>query len=244
MLRVAHWRSQVEPGGVRRSVDSDVSLVVRNVVLRYKRAAWKLRIRLYRRRCMNCGFLGGVARPDDSRELAKLSEVKPSPRQDWSNRLHAARAAGRLGRVEYDPTMSPDLGLDESTPYAVMCALGRPEGPEAKFARGRRRYRNSGLPVPPLSPGYIVRDPSRQSSEPGLRGMLGAPIASIQNFIWDLVRPHACPAFMNYREGLTPAEHVTVREGVRRWRRDAIVGLVGIVLGALVTALVNAGLGG
>jgi hypothetical protein len=225
------------------SVDSDVS-VVRNLVRRYKRATWTLKIRLYRRRCLNCGFLGGVATPDDSRELAKLSEVKPMPREQWSNRLHAARAAGTLRGVEYDPTMTPDLGLDKSTPYAVMCALGRPEGPEAKFARARTRYRVSGLPVPPLSPGYIVRDPSRQSSEPGLRGLLGAPIASIQNFVWDLVRPHACPAFMRYREGLTPAEHVTAREGARRWRRDAIFGLVGIVLGALVAGFVSAWLGG
>jgi len=49
---------------------------------------------------------------------------------------------------------------------------------------------------------------------------------------------------MKYREALTPAEHVTAREGTRRWRRDPVIALVGIALGALVSGFATAWLGG
>jgi hypothetical protein len=211
-----------------------------HVVQRSKRFKLELQRRLYRRRCMDCGFLAAVARPDSSLALVDLDEVKPMPRQHWAHALRVAREMGKLQGSEYDPTMGKDLGLDEGTPHGVMCGLGRPEGPDRPtFVMPPRRRRNPETPPPPPGPGFVIRDPS-QPGEASLSGFLGRVVAVVQTPVWPLVRPHSCPAFMKYREGLSPAEHVAAREGARRWKRDAVLTVGGVVLGAFLTwALAN-----
>ena len=191
--------------------------------------------RLYRRRCMNCGFLGAVPLSDSSRALADLGVVKPMSRQQWAHALRIAREMGKFHGSEYDPRMVQNLGLDEATPFGVMCGLGRPEGPlQPTFFLVQRRSVYEPTPEPPLPPGFQVRE----ATPPG-DPRLGRVIAVIQTFVWPLVRPHACPAFMKTREGLTPAEHAAAREGARRWKRDAVVVFIGIVLGALLNRLLG-----
>jgi hypothetical protein len=161
--------------------------------------------------------------------MADLGEVTVGPRQNWAHALRAAREADRLHGSEFDPVMGQDLGLDKGTPFGVTCALGRPEGPESVFSLVERRSAYEEDPAPPLPAGF----PIREKSTPG-HGPLGRVIAVVQTFIWSLVRPHSCPSYMKYREGLGPAGHVEAREGMRRWKRDAIAGFVGIVVGAFL----------
>ena len=188
----------------------------------------ELKNRLVRHRCMNCGFLGTVAKPDSSRALADLGEATEEHRQQWRGKLRTAREAGKLGESEYDPTMGFDLGIDSGAPFGVMCALGRPEGPRTAFhVPGWDETQDDFMKH--RSEGFIIRE-----ADPPSRSPFGRVIGVAQIFVWQLVRPHACWEFMTYRAGLTPAEHVATREGTRRWRRDAIVGFAGVVLGALL----------
>jgi len=180
---------------------------------------------------MDCGFLGAAPLPDSSRALAELGEVTAVPRQQWAHTLRTTREMGKLHGSEFDPVMGQDLGLDEATPFGVTCGLGRPEGPRQPvffLVRPRSVYEEG--PAPPLPPGFQVRDTSTAGSGP-----LGRVTAVIQTFVWPLARPHSCSAFMPYRPGLSPAQHIDRREGTRRWWRQAVVGLVGIVLGVLLT---------
>jgi hypothetical protein len=194
----------------------------------------ELKNRLYHRRCVNCGFLGAVRLPDSSRALPDLEEVTANPSMYWKRLLQDARQMGKLHGSEFDPVMGQDLGLDEVTPHGVMCGLGRPEGlHNPVFFMVPPRSSNEGEPAPPLPPRFQVRETTDLS-----RG-IGRVIATIQTFVWPLVRPHTCPAYLKYREGLTPVQHVEWREGVRRWRRDAVVGLVGIALGVVLNRLLG-----
>jgi hypothetical protein len=202
--------------------------LLRRARRRFKQAAPEARNHLYRRRCAGCGFLGAVSLPDSSRALADLGEVKPMPRQQWMYSLRTAREMGKLHGSEYDPVMGQDLGLDEGTPHGVMCGLGRPEGPHQPTFVMPMRKESGVLPRDP-GPGFVIRVPDSTVPSP-----FGRVVAAVQTPVWPLVRPHSCPAFMKYREGLTPAKHVTAREGGRRWRRDALVALGGVALGALL----------
>jgi hypothetical protein len=69
-----------------------------------------------------------------------------------------------------------DLGLDEGTPYGVMCALQRPEGPgQPTFFVVPRRSVYEPDPSPPLPPGFQVRDITAPGAPP-----LGRVVAVIQ----------------------------------------------------------------
>lgn len=94
------------------------------------------------------------------------------------------------------------------------------------------------LPVD-LGSGYVIREPDPQSRNP-----FGRVVAVVQIFVWPLVRPHSCPEFMRYRPGLSPVKHVEAREGARRWKRDALMTLGGVVLGAFLGAFLQWWLGG
>ena len=195
----------------------------------------ELRNRLYHRRCMDCGFLGAVPLPDSGRALPDLGEVTAGPRQQWAHMLRTARERHKLHGSEYDPVMGQDLGLDEGTPYGVMCGLRRTEGPDQPiFYNVPRRSVYEPDPVPPLPPGFQVRDMEAPGAPP-----LGQVIAVIQTFVWPLVRPHACPGLMRYHGGLTPNEHKKRREWLHRWKLGAVL-TVGIAfLGALLKWLVG-----
>lgn len=189
----------------------------------------ELKNRLYHRRCMNCGFLGAVPMPESSRTLADLGEVTAGPRQQWMHRLKTQREA-KLNGSEYDPVMHQDLGLDEATPYGVMCGLRRPEGPDqpTMFIVPRRSVYEPD-PAPPLPPGFQVRD----TTSPGVPP-LGRVVAVIQTFVWPLVRPHACPEFTKYQAGLMPEEHKKRREWLFRWKLGAAVTIGVVVLGGVL----------
>jgi hypothetical protein len=185
---------------------------------------------LHRRRCAESGFLGAVPLPDSSRELGAIGEVTAIPRQQWMHLLKTRREAGKLNGSEYDPVIGQDLGLDEGTPYGVMCALQRPEGPgQPTFFVVPRRGVYEPDPSPPLPPGFQVRDTTAPGAPP-----LGRVVAVIQTFVWPLVRPHACPEFVRYRAGLTPEEHKKRREWLHRWKLGAAVAIGVAVLGALL----------
>jgi hypothetical protein len=95
---------------------------------------------------MDCGFLGAVPLPESGRTLRDLGEVTAGPRQQWAHLLRTAREMGKLHGSEYDPVTGQDLGLDEGTPYGVMCGLRRPEGPDQPTMHivGRRSAYETG----------------------------------------------------------------------------------------------------
>jgi hypothetical protein len=84
--------------------------------------------RVPRHRCMNCGFLGAVARPDSSRELRALGEVAAERRMQWRHMLRVSREAGKVGPSEYD---GPDLTEDERRYSPARCI-----GVEARMITG------------------------------------------------------------------------------------------------------------
>lgn len=182
-------------------------------------------------RCARCGLLGAVAGPNSSRALPDLGEVAAQYRRQWMHKLKDARDRKHLRGSEYDPVMGQDLGIDKSTPFGVMCGIGRPEGPRGPmfFVPGEG---NEDMAY--ATPGYIIREP-----DPSSRSPFGRVVAVVQTHIWPLVQPHTCPRFRRYRDGLSPAQHIDEREGVRRWRRDLIAALIGIVVGAFLQRLLG-----
>jgi hypothetical protein len=187
--------------------------------------------RLHHHRCGECGFLGAVARPGSSQALADLGEVEPTPRRLWLHKLRTAREGGKLQGSEYDPSRLQDLGLDDATPYGVMCGLRRPEGPlQPTFVQPSR----VGGELPSGVPGVIIRDPSAPSSGTGLGSLLGKAVAAVQTPIWPLVRPHACRRFVTYQEGLTPEEHKARSEWLHRWKLGAWLAIGLALLGAVL----------
>jgi hypothetical protein len=207
--------------------------LLRNFARRYKLAEPELKNRLFRRRCANCGFLGALEDPDSSRALPDVGEVTEEHRQRWRHRLITAREMGKLHGSEYDHRMGQDIGFDPETTFGVVCSLGRPEGPSyAQFRVPGRRESLDEFTARASQSDYIIRvkDPSYPSP-------FGRPIAMVTTFVWQLVQPHSCPAFMKYRAGLTPAGHQSRREWLYRWKLGAAVTVGVAVLGAFVTLL-------
>lgn len=217
----------------KRGVHSIVSLA-RNLVRRYKQAKAGLKIRLFRRRCANCGFLGALEHPNSSRALGDdVGEVTEEHRQRWRHRLATARETGKIQGSEYDPRMGQDIGFDPGTTFGVQCSLGRPEGPSyAQFRVPGPRESLEDFTARASESEYIIR-----VKDPSYRSPFGRPIAIVTVPVWPLVQPHACPAFMKYREGLTPAGHQSRREWLYRWKLGAAVTVGVAVLGAVVTLL-------
>lgn len=188
---------------------------------------------------MRCGFLGAMPRPDSSTALADLGEVTAEYRQRWEHALRTAREMKKLHGSEYDPTMGQDLGIDSGTPFGVMCALGRSEGPGRPTFHVPGRRETQAEFMQHRSEGFIIREPDASLPSP-----FGRVVGVVQTFVWPLVRPHSCQAFMRYKAGLSPAQHVDAREGVRKWRKRAVVGLLTVVLGSLATVLFTRWFGG
>jgi hypothetical protein len=73
-------------------------------------------------------------------------------------------------------------------------------------------------------------------------GILGRVRGVAQTFLWNLVRPHDCEHFMEHRPGLTPSQHVQLREQPKtRWFdrplvKYVLVPLVIAIGGGLIVA--------
>jgi hypothetical protein len=75
-------------------------------------------------------------------------------------------------------------------------------------------------------------------SDPAAPGPLGKIKGVAQTFIWNVVRPHDCPHLIKHRPGLTPAEHIRLREERRRLLhrsvRNWLLSIGGSIVGGLV----------
>jgi hypothetical protein len=165
--------------------------VLRSLVERWRHDKPELRNRLFRRRCVNCGFLGALELPDSSRALPDVDEVTEEHRQRWRHMLATAREMGKLQGSEYDPRMGQDIGFDPGTPFGVLCSLGRPEGPRyAQFrVSGPRESLDDFMKHTSDNREFVIR--VRDPSHPG---PFGRPVGTVTTFVCQLVQPHAWPS--------------------------------------------------
>ncbi len=190
----------------------------------------ELKNRLIRHRCVNCGFLGALPRPDSSRALADAGEVTEEHRQQWRHRLRTAREMGKLHGSEYDPRMGQDIGYDAGTSFGVLCTLGQPQGPRyAQFQVPGKRESMDEFLKHVSRDAFIIREADPTSPSP-----FGRVVGTVTTPVWPLVQPHTCRRFMKHRAGLTPADHKARREWLYRWKLGAAVAVGVALLGAFL----------
>jgi hypothetical protein len=151
--------------------------------------------------------------------------------------LGNARAAGRIKGDEYDPRIGQNLGTVDWLYGGVKCGVGDHRGASTSWAVPGPRQSNHEFMSMWRNDGALVTEPDPDSS-----GILGQVRGVAQTFLWNLVRPHDCENFIEHRPGLTPSQHVQLREQRKtRWFDRPLVkyGLVPLVI-AIVSGLIVA----
>ena len=201
-------------------------------MVRTARSQWPYRKRTFRfwrkrARCYRCGLLGFYAQFEQrDQPIGGLDELSVGLRDRTHVAVVDARAKGEI-RHEYDARYGNDLGTADWIKGGVRCGVGDGRGPATTWA-----LRRDADPREFLSQGWggalITGEPG-----PKFKGPLGNPIAYVQTFTWQLVRPHDCPYFVEHQPGNRPVEHVGLKTGERRER----VRTFWIVAGAIAAIL-------
>lgn len=204
-------------------------------------AATRRRISRYKRvdsRCHRCGLLGIYRYPEDAdATLGNLLELPVGQRNTLEGMLTNARAAGRIRRDEYDPRIGQDLGTVDWLYGGVKCGVGDHRGASTSWAVPGPRQSNREFMSMWGKGGALVTESDADSP-----GILGRVRGVAQTFLWNLVRPHDCEHFMEHRPGLTPSQHVQLREQPKtRWFdrplvKYVLVPLVIAIGGGLIVA--------
>lgn len=238
--------SRRDPRSVKRQVLTPSNRIVKAWRRWIRSVAQRRRIRRNKTvdsRCHRCGLLGFYRYPDEARAtIDDLLELPLGQRTMLEGMLANARAAGRIKGDEYDPRIDQNLGTVDWLYGGVKCGVGDHRGASTSWAVPGPRQSNREFMTMWANNGALVTEP-----DPGKPGILGRVRGVAQTFLWNLVRPHDCEHLMKHRPGLTPIQHVRLREQLgTRWLDRPLVKyalvplLIAIVGGLIVAAILGA----